>query len=405
MQAREIMTKNPITVTGNTPVGKVQEIFSRMRIWSVYITNNGKLEGIFTKSDLRTRMYGKSLSTPVSAVMSRDVKWVKPDTDVEKAEEYLSRFHINGLAIVEGGKLEGILTRYDIKTRYHRGRGGPSDGGEEIKADSSIGNSMASNTTSGELPEGSGGIDITGKQEMIQIRNIYQKKLDADYSEIVRIINSLNQEFDTAVSKKHDAQELKENIQKHMEERDRAFTNLQNLLTKEEKYETGMLDKTLKGMKAKGRAIIKQKLKDVDIDTLQYGSVEQYKRLYPHYGEEIFKNIKEVNLKEQEIRKVQEAYNHAVSSYNSKVEITDKNIGYADGAFTKYEKDFAKGTAEIEDCRYFGSTLYKLQTKKTKLLLNLNTLDHDISGLKNTLAVIKKKFSAIANVPLEEMKY
>ncbi len=404
MQVSEIMTPNPITVTSDTPIGTIREIFSRMRIWSVYVANNGKLEGVFTKSDLRNRMYGKSLSTPVSAVMSRDVKWVKPDTDVETAEEYLSRFHINGLAIVRDGTLCGILTRYDIKTRYYGRRIGSFNREKEIKIGVSIGNHMAHGKNGAELQEDSG-LDLTGKQEMIQIRNVYQKKLDSDYSEIVRIINSLNQEFDTAVGKKHEAEELKENIQKHLEERGRAFTSLQNLLGKEEKYETGMLDKTLKGMKAKGRALIKQKLKDVDIDTLQYGSVEQYKRLYPHYGSEIFKNIKEVNSKEQEIRKVQEAYNHAVSSYNSQTEITEKNIGYAEDAFAKYEKDFKKGTTEVESCRYFGSMLYKLQTKKTKLLLNLNTLDHDISGLTHTLNTIQKKFSAIANAPLEKMKY
>jgi hypothetical protein len=404
MEVKEIMTPNPITVTSDTTVGKIREIFSRMRIWSIYVTNNGKLEGIFTKSDLRNRMYGKSLNTPVSAVMSRDVKWVKSDTDVEAAAEYLSRFHINGLAIVKDGTLCGILTRYDIKTRYYRQSHSQAIEGEGIKIGVPIDNGMADGKKGEELPE-SPGIDITGKKEMIQIRNIYQKKLDSDYSEIVRVINSLNHEFDIAVNKKNDAQELKENIQKHMEERDRAFTNLQNLLNKEEKYETGMLDKTLRGMKAKGRAIIKQKLKDVDIDTLQYGSVEQYKRLYPHYGAEIFKNITEVNVKEQEIRKAQEVYNHAVSSYNSQTEITEKNMGYADGAFAKYEKDYKNGDDEIKDCRYYGSTLYKLERKKTKLLLNLNTLNHDISGLKNTMVVIKRKFSAIANAPLEEMKY
>ena len=142
---------------------------------------------------------------------------------------------------------------------------------------------------------------------------------------------------------------------------------MQNLLGKEEKYESGMLDKTLKGMKAKGRAIIKQKLKDVDIDTLQYGSVEQYKRLYPHYGSEIFNNIKEVNEKEKEIRLAQEVFNAEVSNYNYLLEITDKNIQDAKDGIVKYEKDRKEEDEAGNLCRYYKSILIKCLQRRHKL--------------------------------------
>ena len=416
MQVSEIMTPNPITVTSDTPVGKIREIFSRMRIWSVYVTDNGKLVGIFTKSDLRNRMYRKPISTPVYAVMSRDVKWVKPDTDIKAAEEYLSRFHINGLAIVKDGALCGILTRYDIKTRYHGQSHDQAIKEEGIKINESIDN----NTKTGELmPSGEtdgtqvglterGGIrdKLTGRDDMIFIRTRYQSLLDNNYFKASRIIEYLKQVSDDAKEKQKLAEGLKENIDAHMKERDRAHTNLQNLLNKEEKYEDKMLGKTLKGMKAGGRVTVKQKMKDVDIDTLQYGSVEQYKRLYPHYGAEIFEKITEVNKKEKEIREAQEAYNKEVSNYNYQLEIADKNIIAVKDAFKLYEKAKKEGDAELKACLYYNSIFYKkFISLKDKTLLNLDTTKHDLEGLEHQLGIIEKTFSAYTNEPLKPMKY
>ena len=46
-----------------------------------------------------------------------------------------------------------------------------------------------------------------------------------------------------------------------------------------------------------------------------------------------------------------------------------------------------------------------MSSKKTQTLLNLDTLKHDVDGLKNTLKIIEKTFSAYTNKPLEPMKY
>jgi len=251
-----------------------------------------------------------------------------------------------------------------------------------------------------------GGINsLIGKDEMIYIRNRYQAQLDSNYSQIKTIINYLKQVNDNTTAKQKTAEGLKENIEAHMKERDRAHTNLQNLLGKEEKYEEKMLDKTLKGMKAKGRVTLKQKMKDVDIDTMQYGSVEQYKRLYPRYGAEIFEKVNEVNKKEKEIREAQEAYNKEVSNYNYLLDSTNQRIEEGKSELKKYEKIRKEGETELKSCPYYKSIFYKLDSKKTKTLLSLDTLDHDIEGLEHQLDIIQKTFSAYTNQPLKPMKY
>lgn len=246
---------------------------------------------------------------------------------------------------------------------------------------------------------------ITGRQEMATIRNRYQRELDKNNTEIMRKVQDLQRIIKDLHDSKNDAEQLKEGIDNYMSERDRAYSTLQNLLAKEEKYETGMLDKTLKGMKAKGRAIIKQKLKDVDIDTLQYGSVEQYKRLYPHYGGEIFSNAELVYKREREIREAQQAYNKAVSKYNALLETAGLEVQRAKDNFSKYEKTKQEGDKEIKSCRYYKSVLYKLAPKQEKVLLNLDVLKHDVEKFEHTFDMVREEMSAYKTSPLELMKY
>lgn len=245
------------------------------------------------------------------------------------------------------------------------------------------------------------GLDVLGKDEMIFIRNRHQAELDRDYDQIKRIVSYLKEKNSETLERKNRAEALEENIESHKKEEDRAFTTLQNLLAKEEKYESKMLDKTLKGMKTNGRAIIKQKLKDVDIDSLQYGSVEQYKRLYPHYGDQIWNRRKEIVEKDAEIRKAEEAWREEVNKYNYLVEIMGGNIQEAHNSIDKYEETKKIGEAEIKSCRYYNSVFYKMTSKKTKTLLNLDTLKHDLNGLINDLKIIEKNYSAYKSKPLE----
>lgn len=272
----------------------------------------------------------------------------------------------------------------------------------DVVVDAKFGENMSdTNDLTERLDEKKGGLDVLGKDEMIFIRNRHQAELDRDYDQVKRIISYLKEKNNETMERKNKAEALEENIESHKKEEDRAFTTLQNLIAKEEKYESKMLDKTLKGMKAKGRAIIKQKLKDVDIDSLQYGSVEQYKRLYPHYGDQIWNRRKEIVEKDAEIRKAEEAWREEANKYNYLVEIMGGNIQEVHNSIDKYEQTKEIGEAEIKSCRYYNSVFYKMASKKTKTLLNLDTLKHDLAGLMNDLKMIEKNYSAYKSKPLE----
>ncbi len=51
---------------------------------------------------------------PVSEVMTKDVITVTPDTPIEEAARIMSDHKIGGLPVVEGGRLAGIITETDV---------------------------------------------------------------------------------------------------------------------------------------------------------------------------------------------------------------------------------------------------------------------------------------------------
>ena len=254
-------------------------------------------------------------------------------------------------------------------------------------------------------PEKGGVGKLTGRQEMAYVRNRYQKQLDIDNSDVIRKIWDIETIFKDIHITRNDVDRLKQDTDRHLEERDRIYTNLQNILVKEEGYEEKMLSETMKGMKTKGPVTVKQKLKDVDIDTIQVGSVEQYKRLYPHYGKEVFTNVNQFKDKEKEIRQIQEEHNQAVSRFNALLENASVGMLKAEDNFAKYDRTKSEGEKELASCRYYNSVFYKVSSKKTKVELSVDTLGHNIEKFRHTLQLLKDEYSTYKAKPLELIKY
>jgi predicted nucleic acid-binding Zn-ribbon protein len=240
---------------------------------------------------------------------------------------------------------------------------------------------------------------------MAYIRNRYQRQLDQDMSDIVRRTWDLESTFRDIHGTRNEAERLNQDIKKHFEERDRIYTNLENILGREEGYEKEMLSRTLEGMKAGGNITVKQRMKDVDIDTVQYGSIEQYKRLYPRYGEEVFRNVNEFKQKEREIRYTQEMYNRAVARFNTLLENARDGLLKDEENFAKYERTKAEGEKELTSCRYYNSIFYRMASKKTKVELSLDTLKHNIEKFKHSFQVMRDEYSSYKARPLDLMQY
>ncbi len=119
MNVREFMTPNPVKVSPNTPISEIYNIFKKERIWSIFVVNSKNLVGIVTKRDLKVRSIGKPFNTPISRIMSTRVHQIDANADIIDAIFIIDNNRINGIAVTENGQLCGILTKYDLRTRYY----------------------------------------------------------------------------------------------------------------------------------------------------------------------------------------------------------------------------------------------------------------------------------------------
>jgi len=90
-------------------------------------TEDGLVGGIFTERDVLVRVVSAGLdpkATPISLVMTRDVRFVTPGTTVEAA---LSLMHLNRhrhLLVIDGPRVYGLISIGDlVRLLIERGEG------------------------------------------------------------------------------------------------------------------------------------------------------------------------------------------------------------------------------------------------------------------------------------------
>ena len=107
-----------VTVAAGATVRDAVETLVAERLGAVLIENeDGLIDGIFTERDLLRRVvHGKRDpdTTPISLVMTRDVRFVTPGTTIEAA---LALMHVNRfrhLLVMEGPRVLGLVSIGDM---------------------------------------------------------------------------------------------------------------------------------------------------------------------------------------------------------------------------------------------------------------------------------------------------
>jgi CBS domain-containing protein len=110
MKAREIMTRDVISILDEATVEDAARILARNRISGLPVVNaNGMLVGLVTEHDLIAKT-GRT----VTDIMSRSVITVSPDTEIEQVQHLLTNQRIRRVPIVEDGRVVGIVSRSDL---------------------------------------------------------------------------------------------------------------------------------------------------------------------------------------------------------------------------------------------------------------------------------------------------
>jgi CBS domain-containing protein len=114
MLVKEIM-KKAVTVSSSAIVKEAAQTMVKDNIGSLIVIDKGKLTGIITERDiLKYFSNSGSPGASISKIMSRNVKTIELNEEIEDAAAIMSQNKIKRLPVTQKGKLVGIITATDL---------------------------------------------------------------------------------------------------------------------------------------------------------------------------------------------------------------------------------------------------------------------------------------------------
>jgi CBS domain-containing protein len=116
VQVSEIMNRTNLTESSRATLRDAASRMWKQQTGSLVITEGADILGIITERDIMKAVArGDDLdATPVSAVMTRSVLTVAPDTSVAEAAQHMATRWIRHLPVVSNGELVGMLSQRDL---------------------------------------------------------------------------------------------------------------------------------------------------------------------------------------------------------------------------------------------------------------------------------------------------
>ncbi len=113
---KDIMTKALISVEPGTTVFQVAKMMEQGGIGAVLVKKDGTTSGIITDRDFEIKIATQKLplETPVDKVTSYPLQTINSSETILVAADQMSSKKIRKLAVVEDGKIVGIITPTDL---------------------------------------------------------------------------------------------------------------------------------------------------------------------------------------------------------------------------------------------------------------------------------------------------
>ena len=118
----DVMIKAIISVTTETTVFQVAKMMEQGGIGAVLVKKNDHLSGIITDRDYATKIVAHNLSsdTPVEQIMSSPLITINFDESISAAAERMTSKKIRKLAVTDNGKIIGLITSTDLVTQLSK---------------------------------------------------------------------------------------------------------------------------------------------------------------------------------------------------------------------------------------------------------------------------------------------
>ncbi|MBI2804534.1 MAG: CBS domain-containing protein [Planctomycetes bacterium] len=106
------------TISPQATVYEAAVLMNEHKIGSLLVLRDGRLVGIFTERDILRRIVADQrdpATTRVGDVMTRDVAYGRPETDVEDARSMMKNLRIRHLPVLgENGEVVGVISIGDL---------------------------------------------------------------------------------------------------------------------------------------------------------------------------------------------------------------------------------------------------------------------------------------------------
>ncbi len=122
LQAKDVMLKEIIATGPDVPLkNAVKKLLDNKISCMPVVDDTGKLVGVISCEDvLNVAFDGYLNNTKVETVMTKNVVFFEPDTNLEEIAIVISKKHFHRIPIVKDGKVIGIVSRRDIvKNIFH----------------------------------------------------------------------------------------------------------------------------------------------------------------------------------------------------------------------------------------------------------------------------------------------
>ncbi len=116
MLVNEVMNKNVVVVKKDATVKDASAVMAKAKIGSLVVVEGNKINGILTSSDIIRSIAQDKIpeDTLIQEVMSKRVFTIEPDATIENAVDMMIENKIREIPVVSGGKIKGIITVTDV---------------------------------------------------------------------------------------------------------------------------------------------------------------------------------------------------------------------------------------------------------------------------------------------------
>ena len=114
---REVMTKDPITLSADRPVIEAARCMRDRDIGNVIVTEGDTVAGILTDRDIAIRVIAEGrdpATTKLSEVATMNPATLSPDDSFDDAVRLMRERNIRRLPVVENGRAAGVVSIGDL---------------------------------------------------------------------------------------------------------------------------------------------------------------------------------------------------------------------------------------------------------------------------------------------------